>query len=138
MRRLGALLFLVGTLVMGHSTPAEANCGSEYAVPMSGNSDAPWAIEIQFNPKTVPLNVPFGASVTVCSKSERIPTRLTIDATMPAHKHGMNYQPSTVQIDSHRHEVKNLLFHMPGMWRLEITAYENDEPHRFTYDVNLQ
>lgn len=138
MRWLGVLLLVISSLGAGHSTDAEEKCRHETGIRLSGTTDAPWTIHIQFNPKDMPLNVAFDAIVTVCSQSERAPTRLTVDATMPAHGHGMNYGLNAVRVDGRTYEVKNFLLHMPGVWRLEVTVYENNKPHRFTHDVNLQ
>lgn len=138
MRRLGALVLVIGSLGGAHSALAKETCEPETGIRLSGTTNAPWTVKIQFNPKDIPLNAPFDAIVTVCSQSERLPTRLVVDATMPAHRHGMNYRPRAERVDSRRYEVDNLLFHMPGVWRLEVTAYENSKPHRFTHDVNLQ
>lgn len=138
MRRLGVLLLVVGSLGAGQSVHAEEPCGSEAGIQLSGATDAPWTVQIQLNPKDVPLNVPFDAMVTICSRSDPLPTRLTVDATMPAHGHGMNYEAKAAPVDDNSYEAKNLVFHMPGVWRLEVTAYENDKPHRFTHDINLQ
>lgn len=138
MRRLGVLLLFLGSLGAGHSSQANEMCGSESGIQLSGSKDAPWTIRIQVNPKTIPLNAPFDATVTICSQSERLPTRLVVDATMPAHKHGMNYKVTAASVDDRTYGVNNLLFHMPGVWRLEVTAYDNGRPHRFTHDVELQ
>lgn len=102
---------------------------------MTGAPGAPWNVQILLDPQGVPLNQPFSAKVIVCSGSDHRPTRLEIDATMPAHKHGMNYTTKTTQIEEDLYQVDNLLFHMPGIWRLEVTAYENKTPHRYIHDV---
>ena len=138
MRRSGALLLFVGCLGIAWPAYAGENCNPDSRLQLTGAADAPWVIQLQLTPKSIPLNAPFDANVTVCSDQEPVPTRITLDATMPAHKHGMNYEPKTERKDSHRYEVKNLLFHMPGIWRLEITAYENSKPHRFTHDVTIR
>ena len=142
MNRLVALLLLAGSLglgmVLGQSALADEKCVPGMGIQMSGASEAPWAIQIQFSPKVVPLNTPFDADVAICSQSEQPPTRIKVDATMPAHKHGMNYEPKTAKMGNNRYAVKNLLFHMPGVWRFEVTAYEKDKPHRFTYDVKVK
>jgi len=138
MRRLGILLLVIGGLGAGHSSHADEMCGSESGIRLSGSKDAPWTVQFHVNSTTIPLNAPFDASVTLCSRSERVPTRLVVDATMPAHKHGMNYKVTAVPVDDRTYTVENLLFHMPGVWRVEVTAYDNNKPHRFTHEVELQ
>ena len=137
MNRLGALLLVAG-LGMWSLAQAKEECVPGTGVQMSGAADAPWTIQIQLGPDGAPLNTPFDADIIVCTQSQQYPARIAVDATMPAHKHGMNYEPATVKIDSGHYEARNLLFHMPGVWRFEVTAYENDKPHRYTHDVSVQ
>ena len=93
---------------------------------------------LKLDPNTIPLNAPFDTMVIVCPKNETLPKRLQFDATMPAHKHGMNYAVKPEQIDPQTHELKNIVFHMPGVWRVEVTAYDGQNPHYFTYDFDLE
>ena len=137
MRQLGAFLLLIGSLGISHEAFSKSRCDAESGYFISGIVNAPWTIQLQFIPEDIPLNAPFEAIVNFCSQPGLSPTRVSIDATMPAHKHGMNYKPRMEQIDSHHFEVKNLLFHMPGVWRLEVTAYDNEKPYRFTHDLKL-
>ncbi len=138
MSRLAVSLFLVFGLGAWSQVLANENCPPGAGIEMSGGPDASWTINVRFDPEEVPLNRPFNADVTVCSQSEAPPDRITVDATMPAHKHGMNYDPKMVKIDDRHYEIEDLLFHMPGVWRLEVTAYGDDKPHRFTHELNVQ
>jgi hypothetical protein len=45
---------------------------------------------------------------------------LRVDATMPAHQHGMNYRPTVRPLPDGRWRVDGLLFHMPGAWQLQF------------------
>ncbi len=137
MKRLAAPLMLAAGLGAWSSAPASEDCDAGSGIAMSGGADAPWAIHIRLGPQDVPLNAPFDAAVVVCAASVPLPARVTVDATMPAHKHGMNYEPRTAQIGAGHYQVRNLLFHMPGVWRLEVTAYDGDKPHRYTHDVSV-
>ena len=138
MKRFGTYIFLVASLCMISSAHANELCDPETGVLLSSSTDAPWNVQIQLNPEEIPINAPFDVVITLCSKEKKPPVRIDVDAVMPAHKHGMNYEPKTVQINHYRYEVKNLLFHMPGVWRLEITIFEKDKPHRFIHDVQLK
>jgi hypothetical protein len=46
--------------------------------------------------------------------------RFKLDASMPAHGHGMNYRASIVSQDEGRFEARGLMFHMPGKWQLKL------------------
>ena len=137
MKWLGKLLVFIGSLGTSCSAFAQEQCDPKFGIRLSSTADAPWIVQIQFKPKDLPLNAPFDATVAVCSQQKPLPSRITIDAIMPAHKHGMNYEPKIAEIDRGHYEVKNLVFHMPGIWRFEVTAYENKKPFRFTHDVAL-
>jgi hypothetical protein len=43
-----------------------------------------------------------------------------VDATMPAHRHGMNYRPSLKRLGDGRWRAEGLMFHMPGAWELRL------------------
>jgi hypothetical protein len=43
-----------------------------------------------------------------------------VDATMPAHRHGMNYRPTLQALGGGRWRVEGLLLHMPGTWELRL------------------
>ena len=45
---------------------------------------------------------------------------LAVDATMPAHRHGMNYRPSITPLGPGRWRVEGLMFHMRGAWVLTL------------------
>lgn len=138
MKRCGALLLLGAGLGIGHSALANEECAAGSEMQMAGDQDAPWTIKIQLDEDAAPLNTPFGAKIVICNAADQLPARIIVDATMPAHNHGMNYEPATAKVDNGHYEVENLLFHMPGLWRFEVTAYEHDKPYRYTHDVSVQ
>lgn len=69
-----------------------------------------WQAEPAFN------NRSFAMAVRVCPAGAKL---LRVDATMPEHRHGMNYRPRVLQqADGWR--VEGLLFHMAGRWELRF------------------
>ncbi|HZM36011.1 MAG TPA: cytochrome c peroxidase [Burkholderiales bacterium] len=60
----------------------------------------------------------FSVDVEACAKSGGTPKALTVDAHMPAHRHGMNYAPEVTSLGPGRWRAEGLLFHMPGNWEL--------------------
>ena len=117
--------------------PALASCGPDAGAAMKGPEGAPFTVSISA-PASIPLSAPFAASITICPAGSEMPARLTVEASMPAHKHGMNYDPIVLAKDAGRYEVTGLLFHMPGHWRFEVSAYHQGKPYRFSHDVNIQ
>jgi len=49
-----------------------------------------------------------------------------VDATMPAHRHGMNYRPTLQPLGDGRWRVEGLLFHMRGTWELALSVQPGD------------
>ena len=82
----------------------------------------------------VPLSQPFSLRFTVCGE---VPvTGIQVDAMMPAHQHGMNYDPLVTDLGHGAFDVHGMLFHMPGIWevRFDITVGDLTFPyiHRIT------
>lgn len=59
----------------------------------------------------------FALDVRVCPADARL---LAVDATMPAHRHGMNYRPTLKPLGDGRWRVEGLMFHMAGRWELRL------------------
>ena len=53
-----------------------------------------------------------------------------VDATMPEHRHGMNYRAAVTTTGPGRFRAEGLLFHMPGRWDLsfDVAARGATEP----------
>jgi hypothetical protein len=58
---------------------------------------------------------PFVMTVQVCPADVQL---LKVDATMPEHRHGMNYRPTLQPLGGGRWRVDGLLWHMAGRWEL--------------------
>jgi hypothetical protein len=43
---------------------------------------------------------------------------LRVDATMPEHKHGMNYRPSVTPKGTDRFAADGVMLHMAGRWEI--------------------
>jgi len=65
--------------------------------------------------KPVAVGQAYDVSIRLCGAT--LATLESIDADMPAHGHGMNYQPELVANNSNHYQAKGLLFHMPGEWQ---------------------
>ena len=62
---------------------------------------------------------------------------LRVDATMPAHRHGMNYRPSLQHLDDGRWRAKGLMFHMPGHWAFQLHVKLGSHSIRLQDKVDL-
>jgi hypothetical protein len=95
---------------------------------------------IAFRPEPLRIEVgqPFMLLVNVCTKRGDAAELVRVDATMPEHKHGMNYAPTLEATGNGRYRVDGLLFHMPGSWEVAFDVRPADKPdgeiQRLTHD----
>ena len=113
-----------------------AGCKAEFGEKMKSEGQRTGlSARILTAPVTVPVGQPFSAKVVICGSNEQAVDSFSIDATMPQHRHGMNYKPSVTSGDDRKYEATGLFFHMPGLWRFEVTVQSKGKPQRFTHDV---
>lgn len=62
---------------------------------------------------------------------------IRFDATMPAHKHGMNYRPSVIQEQAGRFRVENILLHMPGRWQFKFELIQAETKQTIYIDQQI-
>jgi hypothetical protein len=89
-------------------------------------------------PAPLPLADFFALELAACARDgSRIGTP-RVDATMPAHGHGMNYRPVVEALGSGRFRAAGLLLHMPGQWQLTFSLGSGDagETLRATLEVD--
>ena len=86
-------------------------------------------------PAPIPLGQPFALKMVACDAK---PDRVAVDATMPAHRHGMNYRPTVRQTAPGEFRAEGLLFHMPGEWEFVFDLYYGERRERLTHRVTLR
>lgn len=78
----------------------------------------------------IEVSEPFDVIVTVCGDGAGA-TEVALDATMPAHGHGMNYAPEHTVINrtdsSVQVKVNGVRLHMPGTWQWSINLRKDGE-----------
>ena len=107
-----ALLPFLG-LLLAACDPAPAACDVESA-------EGLYRVVAIPDPSPIPFAELFALDVTADGA-----TALTFDATMPAHGHGMQTQPTVESQGDGAFRVEGLKFHMPGSWTL---TFELDGP----------
>jgi hypothetical protein len=89
-------------------------------------------------PGRIPMAKHFTLDVQLCDKTGVSAALLkNADATMPEHKHGMNYRPVITPLGSGRFRVEGMMFHMAGHWQLSFEVQAGKEVTRFTHDVQI-
>ena len=129
------------------ATPSAANPGSPCAAPWPGaRSVAANGLALSWRavPEPVATGRHFSVDVALCADARgAMPTLLRVDATMPDHRHGMNYRPTLAATGPGRYRAEGLLLHMPGRWEfafeLHAPGAANDvAPARLTQSLTLR
>lgn len=83
-------------------------------------------IGIQLEPAEPEVGVPFIIFIDTCRTDANI-DQIEVDAIMPQHNHGMNYQPTVAQLSQQRFKASGLVLHMPGLWQFSIVLRADNE-----------
>ncbi len=86
-------------------------------------------------PAALAVSQPFEMQVALCPAAARL---VRVDATMPEHRHGMNYRPSLQAVAPGRWQVQGLLWHMPGRWELRFDVETGGATHTLRQSVDLK
>ncbi|MDO9093077.1 MAG: hypothetical protein Q7U99_10675 [Rubrivivax sp.] len=94
------------------------------------------AVQAAWLPEPAPMKVgqPFALLVQLCPADAEL---LRVDATMPEHRHGMNYRPSLQSLGPGRWRVEGLMWHMSGRWELRLDVKAQGQDHRLLQSVVL-
>ena len=103
-------------LLRAATVPARAACPPP---PEAGErlDDGPVQLAWRAEGGTIAVGQPFALRVTLCPQDARL---LRVDATMPEHRHGMNYRPSLQALGDGQWRAEGLLWHMAGRWELRL------------------
>ena len=85
-------------------------------------------------PAPIAVSRPFALRVTLCPAAARL---LRVDATMPEHRHGMNYRTSVQALGDGVWRVEGLLWHMAGRWELRLDVDAAGAVHTLRQSVTL-
>lgn len=88
--------------------------------------------------KQVPMARHFVLEVQLCSAAAATAHLAKVDASMPEHRHGMNYRPRIVAIGDGRFRAEGMMFHMSGRWQLEFGVQSAKGSSRLFDDVRVR
>ncbi len=94
---------------------------------------------VLFQPRPAPIKVGelFALDVEVCvTKGEM--RGVTVDATMPEHKHGMNYKPVVKKSAGNAWSATGLMFHMPGRWQFVFDVDTGAGRERVLHNLTVE
>ena len=139
MKIFSSLHFFVIAFLFILPVHAFAMCGGEEDdLVMEGSSASPYSVTMSTGDQQISTSQQLTIDVTICSKDNVTIEHLKVDATMPAHGHGINYIPKITDKGENRYTASGLLLHMPGMWRLEVTFNADGSTHRFIRDIEIE
>lgn len=83
-----------------------------------------------------PLSAPFALEVGLCT-SQTV-SEIGFDAVMPAHQHGMNFRVDIEGLGANLFVVRNVVFHMPGLWEMQVDAQLGDARYSYSAEIVLE
>ena len=93
------------------------------------------ALVFKTHPARIRVGELFSLDATLCPKAGAgTVTAFKVDASMPDHRHGMNYQPSMVRQRDNAYTASGLMFHMPGRWQFAFEIDSGDGHERILSD----
>lgn len=125
--------------VLASTSPALADCPLDlgHGTGIVVYSDR-YMLAFRAEPLRIQVGLPFMLLMNVCTKRNEPAELVRVDATMPDHKHGMNYAPTIRSTGEGRYQVDGLLFHMPGNWEVAFDVRSGGETQRLTHDFVLK
>lgn len=88
--------------------------------------------------KQVPMARHFVLEVQLCSAAAATAHLAKVDASMPEHRHGMNYRPVITPLGDGRYRVEGMMFHMAGRWEVAFEVRSGKEVTRLTHDMQIE
>jgi hypothetical protein len=123
------------------SSPALADCPLDlgHGTGIVVYSDR-YMLAFRAEPLRLEVGMPFSLLMNVCTKRDEPAELVQVDATMPEHKHGMNYATTIKVMGNGRYRVEGLLFHMPGNWEVafDVRSSAGGDIQRLTHDFVLK
>ena len=136
---LGAGLFAACTpLVASAATVCGETLGEARRI-----ESANYVVAYRTVPDPIRVGAHFAIDFAVCPRAAAAaaaPRSVRVDATMPEHRHGMNYRPVVTARPVGAlafYRAEGLMFHMPGRWQLTFDVERGGRVERLTTDVVL-
>jgi hypothetical protein len=113
-------------LLMGASALARAGCpeipeGFNPGMQEDQAGKDGVVVHYRTDPEKIPVGELFVMDIIVCIGNMPWMGSLGVDASMPAHGHGMNYEPEVSSKKAGHFFAQGFLFQMPGQWRFEFS-----------------
>ena len=132
----GARAGLALALLLAAAPAARAACDAGPGVLLGKTPKV--ALAFRTTPPVIKVGELFSLQAEVCPQDGVSVTGLRVDAGMPAHKHGMNYQPRVSSTGPEKYTATGLMFHMPGQWQFAFDVETSAGRERIRVDYTAQ
>ena len=90
-------------------------------------------------PDPIAVGEHFALDFAVCARAKgEAPRSVRVDASMPEHRHGMNYRPVVTARSTGAYRADGLMFHMPGRWDLVFDVVGDGGTERLTGTMRIE
>jgi YtkA-like len=117
-------------------------CNAAFACGDPGDklaTGANYTIAYRTAPPAIKTGEHFAVDFNVCPVGKvAMPRTVRVDASMPEHRHGMNYKTTVAAKGLGRYRAEGLLFHMSGRWEIAFDVATGTATERITSVVVLQ
>ena len=104
--------------------------------------DGQYLVRVATAPDPIPFNLPFQLRVTVLDGEDRTTplagSTVAVAGWMPDHGHGMTRFPRVEAVDDGRFLVHGMLFHMSGLWEIQVDVIHAGLSSRADFEVELE
>lgn len=125
------------------SRPSPDDCDAaqaENAFQLTGEQSNKFSAWLQASDK-IEVSKSTSLLVTLCGDISSVES-IMLDASMPAHGHGTNYEPTITALEASdgvaQYQVDGLVMHMPGNWRWEMLVLGKDGRESLMTDFGLE
>lgn len=134
----GALAICAAVVLLDAAPAAAEVCTTpEGWMVLKSEQASTYQAALSLGPTVPQVGTPFDVALKVCSPAGAPVERLSVDATMPAHKHGMNYAPQLTKTAEDAYMAAGFLFHMPGVWRVTVSVYGAGAPSHLSTEITV-
>jgi len=125
-------------LVFAASEAGAQSCGADLVFPRVLESDR-YIVAYRTLPSPVVAGEHFVVEFAVCPRDRRqLPASVRVDASMPEHRHGMNYRPVVTAKGDGRYRAEGLMFHMSGRWEMTFDLATADGTVRLAGPLHIE
>ncbi|TXR54191.1 FixH family protein [Reinekea thalattae] len=126
--------FLMTAFATGHALACDF---SQYNLASPSGTNK-LTLGYQVSESALAVDQHFSLQVLICENDTPVSdATLRVDATMPAHRHGMNYRPAVTSLGQGEYQVDGLLFHMAGHWQMVFDVFIEQRKEQFLADQQL-